>query len=315
MPYLTHRQLSGLEKHKYATSGNTILDPIMQIYWNWVLNRFIPLWIAPNLLTLLGLLANGFSVILACFAFPTASSYYYDEKTGNSSSENVPYNWARMSLLNISICQFIYQTLDAIDGKQARRTNSSSPLGELFDHGMDSISCVFLAIAGLITINAGNEVVFYFLIYTGFLLTFYMYHWSTYIEGKLIFESFDVTECQLSCCSMLILSSIYGPEIWDTVLFTLPVQGFDYSISVNVRHIYYLTCIWYLTRTIVKMIMKMRQRDEKSGKLIKTVAGTSTKSPLSALVIILSLTSLIFYLDSEHVIYLVRGEYERFFKV
>lgn len=27
------------------------------------------------------------------------------------------------------------QTFDAVDGKQARRTNSSSPLGELFDHG------------------------------------------------------------------------------------------------------------------------------------------------------------------------------------
>jgi phosphatidylglycerophosphate synthase len=35
---------------------------------------------------------------------------------------------------------FIYQTLDAIDGKQARRTNSSSPLGELFDHGCDALS-------------------------------------------------------------------------------------------------------------------------------------------------------------------------------
>ena len=30
---------------------------------------------------------------------------------------------------------FMYQTLDAIDGKQARRTGSSSPLGQLFDHG------------------------------------------------------------------------------------------------------------------------------------------------------------------------------------
>lgn len=35
---------------------------------------------------------------------------------------------------------FIYQSLDAIDGKQARRTGTSSPLGELFDHGCDSIS-------------------------------------------------------------------------------------------------------------------------------------------------------------------------------
>jgi phosphatidylglycerophosphate synthase len=32
------------------------------------------------------------------------------------------------------------QTLDAIDGKQARRTGSSNALGELFDHGCDSMS-------------------------------------------------------------------------------------------------------------------------------------------------------------------------------
>ena len=35
---------------------------------------------------------------------------------------------------------FFYQSLDAIDGMQARRTKSSSPLGELFDHGCDSLS-------------------------------------------------------------------------------------------------------------------------------------------------------------------------------
>lgn len=29
----------------------------------------------------------------------------------------------------------MHQTFDAVDGKQARRTSSSSPLGELFDHG------------------------------------------------------------------------------------------------------------------------------------------------------------------------------------
>lgn len=35
---------------------------------------------------------------------------------------------------------FLYQTLDATDGKQARRTGSSSPLGELLDHGCDAMS-------------------------------------------------------------------------------------------------------------------------------------------------------------------------------
>jgi len=48
-----------------------------------------------------------------------------------------PPSW---SLYLCGIGLFIYQSLDAIDGKQARRTNSSTPLGELFDHGCDAVS-------------------------------------------------------------------------------------------------------------------------------------------------------------------------------
>lgn len=38
--------------------------------------------------------------------------------------------------LSWSIGLFLYQTFDAVDGTQARRTHQSGPLGELFDHGM-----------------------------------------------------------------------------------------------------------------------------------------------------------------------------------
>lgn len=37
--------------------------------------------------------------------------------------------------LSFSIGLFLYQTFDAVDGTQARRTRQSGPLGELFDHG------------------------------------------------------------------------------------------------------------------------------------------------------------------------------------
>jgi phosphatidylglycerophosphate synthase len=46
---------------------------------------------------------------------------------------------ASFSGLGRIACWFC-QTFDAVDGKQARRTNSSSPLGELFDHGNSLIS-------------------------------------------------------------------------------------------------------------------------------------------------------------------------------
>ena len=35
-----------------------------------------------------------------------------------------------------SVGLFLYQTFDAVDGAQARRTGQSGPLGELFDHGI-----------------------------------------------------------------------------------------------------------------------------------------------------------------------------------
>lgn len=40
----------------------------------------------------------------------------------------------------MAVSIIIYQNLDNIDGKQARRTKSSSPLGMLFDHGSDAVS-------------------------------------------------------------------------------------------------------------------------------------------------------------------------------
>ena len=62
---------------------------------------------------------------------------------------------------------FIYQTLDAIDGKQARRTNSASPLGELFDHGCDSLS------TGMILLNhipQSNRFLYFQLMFPKYLL-------------------------------------------------------------------------------------------------------------------------------------------------
>lgn len=41
-----------------------------------------------------------------------------------------------------------YITLDNVDGKQARRTKCTSPLGQIFDHGMDTITFNLLIITG-----------------------------------------------------------------------------------------------------------------------------------------------------------------------
>jgi hypothetical protein len=48
----------------------------------------------------------------------------------------VSFAEGRWAFLWYAASLWTYQALDALDGKQARRTGSSSPLGELFDHGI-----------------------------------------------------------------------------------------------------------------------------------------------------------------------------------
>jgi phosphatidylglycerophosphate synthase len=74
--------------------------------------------VAPNLITLVGLIINVIGTL----------TYMYHDVT---CTELMP-SWV---IYFGVFCSFMYQTLDAVDGKQARRTGTSSPLGQLFDHG------------------------------------------------------------------------------------------------------------------------------------------------------------------------------------
>jgi choline/ethanolamine phosphotransferase len=64
---LTEPQIKCLREHTYASEGITLLDPYMQKFWKWLV-EFCPLWVAPNLLTIIGLVLNiGTSVLLMIF--------------------------------------------------------------------------------------------------------------------------------------------------------------------------------------------------------------------------------------------------------
>lgn len=95
------------------------------------------MWVAPNLLTFLGFMLTFINYLL--FAF-----YDYGFKAATQIESNYPIpKWV---FLVTGINVFVAYTLDGIDGKQARRTGTSTPLGELFDHGLDSYSSLYIMI-------------------------------------------------------------------------------------------------------------------------------------------------------------------------
>lgn len=247
---LSPQQLKRLSEHKYSCSGASFLDPFMQPFWNWVTSK-CPLWLAPNLMTLSGLFVNIVTSLILVWYSPTAT-------------QEVP----RWAFLLCALGLFVYQTLDACDGKQARRTGTSSPLGELFDHGCDSISTVFVALAVCIAVKLGSYPAWMFFQCFVAITLFYCAHWQTYVSGTLRFGKFDVTEAQFAVIMIHLISAIFGPDIWATKLplFNMELRLVPVSAALSVSLI--------MCYTDVAVILSGGV-----GKNGSTVAGTSVLSP------------------------------------
>jgi phosphatidylglycerophosphate synthase len=163
---------------------------------------------------------------------------------------------------------FIYQTLDAIDGKQARRTRSNNSLGEIFDHGCDAISTLLVVLAGC-SAGAINE--FPYVTLTFVLLiefTNYVYHWQTYVSGCLYFKTVDCTEGQVCHMTVMVLSFLFGTNTWE---FQLPVVGIPFKFLIASGVIFFS-----ITNIISSFIIIFTRGVGKNG---ATVADTSVVSP------------------------------------
>ncbi|XWS64122.1 hypothetical protein CRYUN_Cryun06bG0159700 [Craigia yunnanensis] len=117
---------------------------------------------------------------------------------------------------------FLYQTFDAVDGKQARRTNSSSPLGELFDHGCDALACAFESMAFASTAMCGRDSFWFWVISA---IPFYGATWENYFTNTLILPVVNgPTEGLALIYTMHFLTAFLGAQWW--------VQQFGKSIPL-----------------------------------------------------------------------------------
>ncbi|KAG5842188.1 ethanolaminephosphotransferase 1-like isoform X1 [Anguilla anguilla] len=204
--YVTSQQLAGFDKYKYnAVDTNPLSVYVMQHLWNRIV-KVVPLWIAPNLLTF-----TGFLLILKNYLL--LSFYDWNYTASDPDSQHVPgWVWSVSGLTTFSA-----YALDSIDGKQARRTMSSSPLGELFDHGLDSwASSLFsLSLFSVFGVRAESGVSAYTLYYVlcVILLTFIISHWEKYNTGVLFLPwGYDISQVTLTV--VYLVTAVIGVEAW-----------------------------------------------------------------------------------------------------
>ncbi|CAA7390924.1 unnamed protein product [Spirodela intermedia] len=166
MGYIGGHGVETLHKYKYSGVDNSLVAKyILQPFWTRCVTLF-PLWMPPNMITLMGFLFLVTSAVLG---------YIYSPRL-----DTAPPRWVHLAH---GLLLFLYQTFDAVDGKQARRTNSSSPLGELFDHGCDALACAFEALAFGSTAMCGTRTFWFWVISA---IPFYFATWEHFFTNTLI---------------------------------------------------------------------------------------------------------------------------------
>ena len=200
--YISERGRRELPKFRYSGSDNSYMyvyfcSPLAQL----LVDRCVPLWLAPNLITLAGLL-------ISCLGH--ALVHLYSPGFRNSCPSWV---W-----LVEAICTFVYQTLDNMDGKQARRTGSSSPLGLFLDHGADALNIVLssLNIMAMLQLGDGKNWEC-FGVWAASTTPFFFATWEEYFTGTLYLGVFNgPTDGVLIVCASYLATFIHGSqeELW-----------------------------------------------------------------------------------------------------
>ncbi len=131
--------------------------------------------------------------------------------------------------------------MDALDGKQARRTKNSTPLGQLFDHGCDAVSmCCFAMLGGSIT-RTGADSPFFLAFFFSSLIAFYLAQWEEYWTGVIDLGEVGVTEGQLLGLLLYVVAIFVGTDIYIGHAFT--VRGYHVTVGEVVLTVFTLAFV------------------------------------------------------------------------
>ncbi|CAK9107460.1 Choline/ethanolaminephosphotransferase 2 (Aminoalcohol phosphotransferase 2) (AtAAPT2) [Durusdinium trenchii] len=162
--------------------------------------RLMPTWLAPNTITFLGLAFSIAGYILVHIYAPTFK-------------EPCP-SWLWLVL---AACTFAYQTLDNIDGKQARRTNSSSALGLFIDHGADALNIILTSQNAMALLQLGQRETCWatLAIWTATSTPFFFATWEEHFTGSLYLGLFNgPTDGVLIVCASYVVTALSSPGFW-----------------------------------------------------------------------------------------------------
>jgi len=211
MKFLNTGDILCYENYKYKSEDNCFLTKYYCKGWNYI-SIFIPRYIHPNIITLMGL-------------FFILCGYYLGSKSDN-------YSNIFMGLGIIG-----YTNFDGIDGIHARNTKQTSIIGEYIDHSIDLIACGFIStwilnMLGIRDIIYNNLIIFYI----GF--DFFMNHLYATNTKKIIFSGTSDVSAILTLSTLVVFLDLKLPNIMIDNIYILLI-GFGIFSLNNICKYYF----------------------------------------------------------------------------
>ncbi|CAG2120814.1 unnamed protein product, partial [Medioppia subpectinata] len=122
-----------------------------------------------------------------------------------------------------SLGVFLYQTLDALDGKQCYKVQNTQ-MEEVYDHGCDAVSTIFVTLAVSCAIQLGRTPILLFLIFLSSMIAFFSTHWLCHIKHQMVFGKIDVSEGQLVMVIIHLVTAFWGQKLWRTQVFGTGIE-------------------------------------------------------------------------------------------
>ena len=115
---------------------------------------------------------------------------------------------------------YIYSIIDNSDGKQARKIKASSPLGLMFDHGLDMINTVIASLTLCRIMVMGNN----YMTPGVVMLTLAQFYYATleeyFIDGLFLPIFNGPNEGILMVIVICFIAGIFGSEIFNTEIYS-----------------------------------------------------------------------------------------------
>ena len=194
--YISTSAAAALKRYRYAGEDRSWLYIHVLTPMNKFLVEFIPPYVAPNTITVIGLSCTALSHLLTLHYSPAFSTPL------------PPWLCYFAGLI-----LFAYQTIDNLDGRQARRTSSSSPLGLLFDHGVDAINVTISTMVMMAVLQVGTSPKLFYLWSTVF-LPFVCATWEEYYTGQLVLAEVNGPTDGVFLCIVFCFIAGWSPTFW-----------------------------------------------------------------------------------------------------